>query len=150
MLKKLFKKRPDVLDFPVAWGGYYTFKEPEDGMYHAWRLLDFNVDVLHYRPLDGKYDHKPSLVEVQTLRPLMHIPQAATTLLRQKDLTYLGNEPLTKTDLEGYKVYPQDACAYSELEADEFIDKVAGFSHEGVGKIRLRRNPQNPQSFVKA
>jgi acyl-CoA-binding protein len=146
----LFQKDPNVINFPVSMGGYYTYQE-DDGTYHAWRLIDFNVDVLHRRNVEGSFDHKPSLKEVKEHQlETMHIPQAATTLLRQKDLKYLGTDPLNSEDLEGYDMYLQTALGYTEDEASELLDKLIAFSYEGVGTIRLRRNPDDAQSFVRA
>jgi len=149
MFKKFFKQDPDVIDLPVNFGGYYTYKE-DDGKYAAYRLLDFNKDVLHRRLLEGHFDHKPSLEEVKAMKPLMHVPQAATTLLRQTDLTLLGSEPLTKEDVSGYEQYLESALEIPHDEAEAFMEKIIGFSHEGTGKLRLRRDPNNSQSFVKA
>ncbi|HSX28966.1 MAG TPA: hypothetical protein VLE73_00235 [Candidatus Saccharimonadales bacterium] len=126
--------------FMLSWGGYYAYKTDE-GTYKVWRLLDLNQHVLHCALYKTTFDHVPTLDEAKHAERLtMHAPLAPMGMLDKKDQTYLGSEPLTDDDLDGYTIY-LEAQGVGEEESEKLIQNIIGYSAENATRVHLYENP---------
>lgn len=146
--KNLFQNNRKKID--IAFGGYYTHLEK--GTWRLFRLLDFNVDSIHYQIFTETFDRKPTIEQAAELRPkIQHVPQQAARILRDEKLELIGVQPLTPDDLSGYSWYYQDAEGFSSEQIKERVERVIAISKDPPMRLELSRredggvNVHNPR-----
>jgi len=119
----------------VQWGGYYATRG-ESG-YTVFRLLDFNQDIMHIQMFEKTFDKVPEFDQVKDLQPsIWHVPMDAGAILVWDEVTLIGHKELDAESLKGYEEYGRQ-MGDDEPFIKELAEKVIGFSHEDVLRLRL-------------
>jgi len=138
----------NAMDFPVKWGGYYTYKN-EDGKYSIFRLLDLNADAIHYALFSEDFDSRPSASKVKSMTPFIgHVPIAIGSLLYKSEIEVTAHTPLTNDDLDGYAYYLGEFGVEGD-ELSELKSKLIEFSHKEPLLIHLKMNGDEVEVSVK-
>jgi len=142
----LFKKRKsnpnDSKDGEVVilvqWGGYYASEEA--GGFGVFRLLDFNRQGYHAQLFREKFDHSPSLSEIQKLEPfLWHAPIAIGALMNKEAMKLVGHDSLDEHALMGYEEYLRQMGA-EESAIKELLARLIEFSNRKPMRVRLAQS----------
>jgi len=122
----------------VAFGGLYASTTADTGKVSLFRLLDFNLDVVHLALYQEKFDAVPNAADVRALSPMIwHAPIDARTLLRDDELLLIGEAPLSAGDLDGYMVYLEE-MGVPEDERAEIVQRLIALSQSRPLRVRLR------------
>ncbi len=125
------------LDFDIAWGGYYATISEDEEQISVFRLLDFNRDAYHVSLFSEKFEHVPSIKDIESLSPFAgHAPIDSRGLLNYKKIVLIGSKDLTKEDLVGYMYYLEH-FEVSEEERSKLTSSLIGFGKEPPLKITL-------------
>ncbi len=125
-----------AVDIDVMWGGYYAARDPEDGKFHVFRLLDFQQEAYHAALFRETFADLPTLAAVTALSPgIGHAPMASGTLLTPP-IQLLGAVPLTPADLEGYLIYLEHGGTSAD-ERSALATRLISFSYEPPLRLRL-------------
>ncbi len=111
----------------------------EKAGYGVLRLLDFNVDAVHYQIFKEKFSEPPTFEQVKHLTPLiLHVPvQSGTVIKNKSDWHLLGHVALSRQDLEGYAVFLKEALGDSDEEIEKRLGRVLNLSKDGAFKLQL-------------
>jgi hypothetical protein len=127
----------ELLDFDLAWGGYYACVSRNSAEVSIIRLLDFNRDAYHASLFSERFDDIPEPGVVESLKPSIgHVPVDARGLLNLETMVLISRKPLTESDLYGYMFYLEE-FEVPEAERDELAKSLMAFSSETPMALRL-------------
>lgn len=124
----------DEINLVIQVGAYY-YSNVNDETYEIVRLLEDRADSVHLQ-LIGVVSTIPALEDVRGLKPvILHIPLPLEYFF-SANLVYIGPAPLTREDLEGYKLY---------LDQLDFFKTRA----EGMVSNLIRQSKKKPLSPIR-
>lgn len=127
----------NIVDVDILWGGYYSYRNKSDNLYHVFRLLDFNKDAFHYALYDVDFKTPPTLEQILEHRPfIQHVPQELEAIMNMADLKLVGVTPLRDEDLFGYRLFLDEPNAHEEAVTEVFSN-LKRYNQEPPLQLRL-------------